>query len=125
MVVVDQIDAGGTVLTLPHTVVDVDVAVLARPPLLALAAVVPYGVLARECVYTRLSPAFVYVCTGMSIRTNSKIVMRNLRVKIRSWDKLFAFVYDCKGMFMRNKFYDCEEKLKSKFRFWEGLGFEP
>lgn len=101
MVVVDQIDAGSTVLTLPHTVVDVDVAVLARPPLLALAAVVPYRVLARECVDARLSPAFVYVCTVMSIRTKSNIVMRNLRVRIRFWDKLFAFVYDCTGMFMR------------------------
>lgn len=101
MVVVDQIDASSTVLTLPHTVVDVDIAVLARPPLLALAAVVPYRVLARECVDARLSPAFVYVCTGMSIRTKSKIVKRNLRVKIRFWDKLFAFVYDCTGMFMR------------------------
>lgn len=101
MVVVDQIDAGSTVLTLSHTVVDVDVAVLARPPLLALAAVVPYRVLARECVDAGLSPAFVYVCTGMSIRTKSNIVMRNLRVKIRFWDKLFAIVYDCTGMFMR------------------------
>lgn len=27
--------------------------------------------------------------------------MRNLRVKIRFWDKLFAFVFDCTGMFMR------------------------
>lgn len=86
MVVVDQVDAGSAVLTLPHTVVDVDVAVLARPPLLALAAVVPDCVLARDCVDAGLSPALVDVCTSMSMRTKSKIVKRNLWVKSRFWE---------------------------------------
>lgn len=42
MIVVDQIDTGGAVLTLSNTIVDVDVTVLSHPTLSAFAVVVAH-----------------------------------------------------------------------------------
>lgn len=64
VVVVDQIYAGGSVLTLPDAVVDVDVTVSPGPTLLALAAVVAHRVLAGVRVDAWLRFTLVYVCTG-------------------------------------------------------------
>lgn len=40
MIVVDQVDTGGAVLTLSNTIVDVDVTILAHPTLSAFAVIV-------------------------------------------------------------------------------------
>jgi hypothetical protein len=46
MVVIDQVNAGRSMLALPHTVIDVMVTVLSSPALLALATIVPNQILA-------------------------------------------------------------------------------
>lgn len=40
MVIIDEINARGTVLTLPDTIVDILIAILSRPSVLALATVI-------------------------------------------------------------------------------------
>lgn len=53
MIVVDQIDTGGAMLTLSNTIVDVDVTVLPHPTFSAFAVVVAHLIGARHGVDAR------------------------------------------------------------------------
>lgn len=61
MVVAYQVNAGGTVETLTHTVIDIVVAVLTSPTWLANALIVSYFILARQRIHTWAAGALVCI----------------------------------------------------------------